>query len=150
MPTLSLSTLSYVEADEKMKDRVCADWGGKAARHMQLTDGFSIVTLDHEMPVGLISVHAKKLPAPLVGSFDWDIDIVEVHRDYRRQGIATKLIEMGCTRAKESGVYQIRSWSSEDKMEAIPMWKALGFGLCPAITYPHGKEVKGYFVVKVL
>jgi hypothetical protein len=55
-----------------------------------------------------------------------------------------------CERAKEERIYQIRSWSSEDKIEAIPMWQALGFGLCPATTYPQGKEVKGYFVARVL
>ena len=150
MQAMNISRLSYLEGDEHMKDRVCAEWGEKAARHMHLTDGFSIVTLDDETLVGLISVYAKKLPAPLLGLFEWYIDILEVHKDYRRQGIATNLIEMAYTRAKESGIYQIRSWSSEDKIEAIPMWKALGFGMCPAITYPQGKEVKGYFVVKVL
>ena len=30
------------------------------------------------------------------------------------------------------------------------MWKALGFGLCPATTFPQGQEVKGYFVAKLL
>ena len=90
------------------------------------------------------------MPIPLVESFDWYIDILEVHEEYRRKGIATHLINIVCERAKQSGVYQIRAWSSEDKIEAILMWKALGFGLCPAITYPQGKEVKGYFVVKVL
>lgn len=30
------------------------------------------------------------------------------------------------------------------------MWKALGFGLCPATTFPNGQEVKGYFVARLL
>jgi GNAT superfamily N-acetyltransferase len=97
---------------------------------------------------GLISVYGKKLP--VLDIVDWYIDILEVHKEFRRRGIATHLIELVHKAAKEQGIYQIRSWSSEDKDEAIPMWKALGFGLCPATTYPHGKEVKGYFVAKVL
>lgn len=52
--------------------------------------------------------------------------------------------------AKKNEVYQIRAWSSEDKIEAIKMWRSLGFGLCPAVTYPRGKEIHGYFVSKVL
>jgi len=142
--------LTYSDADETMRDRVGTEWGEKATRHMHLIDGFSIIALEGEILVGLISVYAKKLPTPLQESFDWYIDILEVHKDYRRRGIATHLIELAAQRAKEAGVYQIRSWSSEDKIEAIPMWKALGFGLCPATTYPQGKEVKGYFVAKVL
>ena len=119
---------------------------------MHLADGFSIVALDDNLIVGLISAYRKNLPPPLFESFDWYIDILEVHKDHRRKGIATQLINMACARAKAEGVHQIRSWSSEDKIEAIPMWKALGFGLCPAVTHPQreGKEVKGYFVVKVL
>ena len=57
---------------------------------------------------------------------------------------------MAVERARARGVYQLRAWSSEDKTEAIPMWKALGFGLCPATTYPGGREIEGYFVTKVL
>jgi len=150
MQSVKILTLTYSDADEAMRDRVEAEWGENAARHMHLTDGFSIVALEGEILVGLISVYAKMLPVPLEESFDWYIDILEVSKDYRRRGIATHLIELTIQRAKEAGVYQLRSWSSEDKIEVIPMWKALGFGLCPASTYPQGKEVKGYFVAKVL
>jgi ribosomal protein S18 acetylase RimI-like enzyme len=150
MRTMSVSTLTYLEADENLKNRVGVEWGEKSARHIHLTDGFSTVACDNRLIVGLISVYWKKLPIPLVESFDWYIDILEVHEDYRRRGVGTQLVKIACERAKGSGVYQIRAWSSEDKIEAILMWKALGFGLCPAITYPQGKEVKGYFVVKVL
>jgi len=151
MQSVKILTLTYSDAaDEAMRDRVRAEWGENAARHMHLTDGFSIVALEGEILVGLISVYAKMLPVPLEESFDWYIDILEVSKDYRRRGIATHLIELTIQRAKEAGVYQLRSWSSEDKIEVIPMWRALGFGLCPAYTYPQGKEVKGYFVAKVL
>jgi hypothetical protein len=30
------------------------------------------------------------------------------------------------------------------------MWKALGFGLCPAKTYPNGQAINGFFAVKLL
>ena len=151
MQSVKILTLTYSDAaDEAMRDRVRAEWGENAARHMHLTDGFSIVALEGEILVGLISVYAKMPPVPLEESFDWYIDILEVSKDYRRRGIATHLIELTIQRAKEAGVYQLRSWSSEDKIEVIPMWRALGFGLCPASTYLHGKEVKGYFVAKVL
>lgn len=144
------SLIEYREADERIKCQIEKEWGEKAAKHMHLTDGFSIVALHNDTLAGLISVYRKSLPPPLQEASDWYIDILEVHREYRRRGIATQLIEMVAKRAKAKGVYQIRSWSSEDKSEAIPMWKALGFGLCPAVTYPQGREIKGYFVAKVL
>lgn len=30
------------------------------------------------------------------------------------------------------------------------VWRALGFALCPATTYPRGAPVEGYFVALVL
>jgi GNAT superfamily N-acetyltransferase len=142
--------IQFEIADEVAKTRVLSEWGEKTARHMHLTDGFSIIALHGDVLVGLISTYWRKLPAPLDGDFDAYIDILEVHKDFRRQGIARHLIEVSMERAKQEGMRQIRSWSSEDKIEAIQMWKTLGFGLCPATTYPNDQEVKGFFVTKIL
>jgi ribosomal protein S18 acetylase RimI-like enzyme len=139
-----------MEADQAIKARVLNEWGEKAARHMHLTNGFSIAALHGEMLAGLISTYWREFPTPLNGDFDAYIDILEVNRDFRRNGIATQLIEISMRRAKQMGMRQIRAWSSEDKIEAIHLWKALGFGLCPVTIYPKGRELKGYFVVKVL
>ena len=117
---------------------------------MHIHNGFSILALCDGEPIGLISVYWRELPPPLVSATEGYIDIIEVCQGFRRQGIATKLIEMSAERARKQGIYQLRAWSSEDKTEAIPMWQALGFGLCPATTYPGGQEVKGYFVTQVL
>jgi ribosomal protein S18 acetylase RimI-like enzyme len=147
---MDASEIKFMDADEPLKNRVADEWGGKAAHHMHLEDGFSILALQENNLVGLISLYWKLLPPPLPKTWEGYIDILEVHKDFRRRGIATQLIDMSVERVKEKGVYQVRSWSSLDKAEAIPMWKALGFGLCPAMTYPQGQEVKGYFVTKVL
>ena len=140
----------FVDANEVLNNRVAEEWGEKVARHMHLEDGFSILAMQDEKLVGLISVYWKNLPAPLPETYEGYIDILEVHQDFRRKGIATQLTDKALERAQKKGVYQVRAWSSLDKTEAIPMWKALGFGLCPATTFPNGQEVKGYFVVKLL
>lgn len=142
--------IQFVDADERLRNRVAEEWGGKVAHHMHLEDGFSILAVQEEKLVGLISVYWKMLSSPLPETYEGYIDILEVHQDFRRKGIATQLIDKALERAQEKSVYQLRAWSSLDKTEAIPMWKALGFGLCPATTYPGGQEVKGYFAVKFL
>ena len=43
------------------------------------------------------------------------------------------------------GACQLRAWSTNDKVEAIPMWKALGFTLCPVTHAMWGPQVTGYF-----
>ena len=142
--------IQYIEADERLKAVIAAQWSEQAARHMRLTDGFSLLAVEQETPVGLISVQWRNLPIPLAETCEAFIDIIEVHKDFRRQGIATRLLELATERAKARGAFQLRAWSSEDKTEAIPMWKALGFGLCPATIVPRGQEVNGFFVALVL
>lgn len=144
------SVIKFLEADKELKSRVAEEWGEKVAHHMHLEDGFSILAVQKEKLVGLISVYWKILPSPLPETYEGYIDILEVHQIFRRKGIATQLINKTLNRAQERGVYQVRAWSSLDKTEAIPMWKALGFGFCPATTFPKGQEVKGYFVVRLL
>ena len=145
-----MSEVWYVDADAALKDRVMKEWGENTARHMHLEDGFSIMAMREDSLVGLISVYWKELPMPYSETGEGYIDILEVHKDFRRRGFAAKLVDLSLERAKEKDVYQLRAWSSLDKTEALLMWKALDFGLCPATTYSKGQEVKGYFVTKVL
>jgi len=75
-----------------------------------------------------------------------------VDDECKRMGVATELITRTEKWAKKTGLLQIRAWSSQDKVEAIPMWRNLGYGLCPAkIWIEWCKEtVDGYYVVKQL
>ncbi len=143
-------TLTYIDADETWKARMAEAWDAMTARHMHLTDGFTLLALDAGVPVGLISVYWRDLPAPLAEVQEGFIDIIGVSATHRRRGIATTLVAMAAARARAQGAYQLRAWSSEDKTEAIPLWQRLGFGLCPATVYPGGVTVRGYFVAQVL
>jgi len=147
---LSEENIQFVDATPESIDRIRSEWGEKVAQHMHVEDGLSILAIQEDVIVGLISVYWKQLPPPLLETYEGYIDIIEVHKDFRRRGIGTQLINLCLERAKEKDTYQLRAWSSLDKVEVIPMWKALGFGLCPAKTYPNGREVMGYFVTKLL
>ncbi len=127
-----------------------APWGEKVIRHLHFDDGFTLVAMDQENIIGFISIYWRDLPAPLESTHEGYIDIIEVRPEYRRQGIAARLIDLSIQKARGHLAYQLRAWSSDDKTEAIPMWKELGFGLYPAVTTPKGEEIRGYFVTKVL
>ena len=150
MKEIDIKKIEYIDADEKLKELIAKEWGELQARYMHISDGFSIVAMYQGNPVGLISVCLKKLPPPIMDKYETFIDIIEVQAGFRRKGIAKKMIEISLERSRKMGACQIRAWSSEDKIEAIPMWRSLGFGLCPTTVYPKGQEVKGYFVTKVL
>lgn len=143
-----ISEIEYVEANQVLVQQIAKLWGQKEADHLHLTDGFSLMALHRGRPVGFISVYWRELPRPLVGVQEGYIDIIDVAEGLRRQGIATQLIELAAERARNYGAYQLRAWSSDDKLQAIPMWYHLGFGLCPAVTYPGGREIHGYYAIK--
>ena len=142
--------IEYADADRPTMAHLGEEWGQWASRHVDLENGFAIVAKTRGEVVGLIGVLWKQLPTPLPTTREAFINIIEVVQEHRRRGIATTMIAMSEERARAKGVCQIRAWSSEDKTAAIPMWRALGFGMCPAVDYPGGQRVEGYFVVKTL
>ncbi len=144
-------TLSYIAADEKLRDLVVEQWKEympSVGRYITLEGGFTIVAMHGEEAVGLISVSLQELPTPLSNAVEGLIDDIEVLETHRRRGIATRLVEQSIERAAAEGACQLRAWSSDDRTEAIPMWKALGFGLVPTSITPPGasEQVDGYYV----
>lgn len=149
----SIAAISYVEADDTLRDLVVSQWKhyfpGVGA-YICLEDGFTIAAMDRDKAVGLISIQFRSLTPPLsdlVEGYIYDIEVLPTHR---RKGIATKLVEEATSKAAARGACQLRAWSSSDKTEPIPMWKALGFGLCPSFTTSAktGEKIPGYFVTK--
>jgi ribosomal protein S18 acetylase RimI-like enzyme len=139
--------IRYADCDSDLKRRVGKVMGAVAERHIRLEDGYAFVALDGETPVGLIAVYRRQLPDPLSETDEGFINIIEVAESHRRRGIARRLIEMSVERSRKEGRHQLRAWSSGGSADdAIRMWKAFGFGLCPATVYPRGQEVHGYFV----
>jgi GNAT superfamily N-acetyltransferase len=150
-PITSEAHRRYIAADEPSRVAVARGWSDVAARHLHIADGFTLLALEQDYPVGLIAVQWRPLPPPfLPGACEAFIDILEVRPEVRRQGIATTLVERSAARAQARGAYQLRAWSSQDKTEALCLWQTLGFGLCPAVTSAQGQAVSGYFVAKVL
>ena len=148
--SINIENVAYLEINESWKPRIAEEWNEKVAQHLHFSDGFTIVALDQDLCVGVISTYWRELPAPLPSTVEGYIDIIEVRTAYRKRGIARQLINLTIQKARAYNAYQLRAWSSEDKVEAIPMWKQLGFGLCPATTFPRGQEVPGFFVVRIL
>ncbi len=142
--------IQFVECDAELKRRVGQVMGEVAERHIRLADGFAVIAMAGKTPIGLIAVYTRDLPPSLAEPCEGFINIIEVAHTYRRRAIGRRLVEMSMERCRSLGLHQIRAWSSEDKAEAIPMWKALGFALCPATEHPRGIEVKGYFVAHQL
>jgi GNAT superfamily N-acetyltransferase len=137
-------------ADKELAEGIAREYGEVAARHLHFDDGFTLVAVDGDRVVGFVGLAWRKLPEPLPDVAECFIDIIQVAADHRRRGIARRMIEAAEERASAAGAAQIRAWSSDDKTEAIPMWRALGFGLAPATVHPAGSEVRGFFAVKLL
>lgn len=145
-----MSQIRYVACDAALKRRVGEVMGPVAERHVCLEDGFTFVATEGTTPVGLLAIRRRRLPEPIPETYDGFVNIIEVSERYRRKGIAKRLVEMSIGRCRQLGLYQVRGWSSVDKREAILMWRALGFTLCPGIEIHGGQEIKGYLVAQKL
>jgi len=145
-----MNEIQFVECDADLRRRVGQAMGEVAERHVCLDDGFTIVALDGATPVGLLAIRRRRLPEPVPETYDGFVNIIEVAAPYRRRGIARQLVELSIDRCRQLGLYQVRGWSSVDKLEAIPMWRALGFALCPGIEIHGGREIKGYLFAQKL
>ena len=130
-----MPAVQIVDCSAESAERVREAMGETAARHLHFDDGFTLVACESERIVGLLAVQHR--------AGEGFIDIIEVAEGYRRQGIATKMIESAARR-----VPRLRAWSSDDKTAAIAMWKRLGFTLEPATTESRGSIVHGVFVVR--
>ena len=138
--------LIFKEINQEIEQQIIARWGNwvKEYNCLHYGDGcYSLAAMYDEKPIGFISTYPSQLPPPLQIHRDAYIDVLDVHKDFRRQGIARELLSKTEVWAKAYGYRQIRSWSSDDKSEAIPMWYALGYGVCPAIM--RGVSVKKSF-----
>ncbi len=128
-------------------------FGDKVSSHLHFgEDCYTLVAFNNNEAVGIISTYPKNFSDPLSECKDAYIDIIEVDTQYQRQGIASHMIMLTEKWAKEYGYFQIRSWSSDNKLEAIPMWIALGYSMCPAKIWIEWcqKIVDGFYVVKQL
>jgi ribosomal protein S18 acetylase RimI-like enzyme len=118
-----MTNIRYQKCDADLKRLVGEVMGDIAKRHIRLKEGFAFVAMDVQTPVGVIAVYRRRLPDPLPETFEGFINIIEVAKSHRRRGIGRRLVEMSIVRCQDEGLYQIRGWSSDDKSEAIPMWK---------------------------
>jgi len=150
----------YKEIDKEIEEQIIEIWGDWVRTYGCIHHGedcYSLAALIDGVPVGFISTYRLQLPQPLNMYYDAFIDDIEVTEKYRRKGIASKLIALTEVWAKKHGSYQVRAWSSDDNVEAISMWHALSYGICPAIMRGEsvidefvGKPIHGFYVSKVL
>lgn len=135
------------------KEELLDEYGEVAINHMSLDDNaFSLIAVHNDCIVGFISTYTKQLEVPLERQNEAYINIIEVHENYRNQGIATTLVSKTERHFKSKNIQQIRAWSSTDKVEALHFWNKLGYTLAYAHIYIEDKDisVKGYYATKKL
>jgi len=152
-----MQSLNFIRVNKELKEEWMqhSQWSvevNKQVIHIEEDEGFSILAEIEGNLAGIISIVYKELPPPLENTLEMYIDNIEVRKEYRNRGVATHLIEevMKQLPSETNEFYQIRAWSSEDRIEMINLWKKLDFSLNPATIYPKDNEVKGFYVSKKL
>jgi ribosomal protein S18 acetylase RimI-like enzyme len=110
---------------------------------------YTLGAFDGEALAGFLSVYPKKLFGH--GRTEAYIDVIEVAESHRRQGVARTMLAMSADWARARGCRRLRAWSTADKIEAIAMWRALGFRLRPVYSgKPGHRRLTGYDVTRSL
>lgn len=150
MPHKDILIRRCTEADKVLIKR---DYGDVAHQHMRLdAASLSLLAIQHDNIIGFICTYEQPLYAELPGTQEAYINIIEVHADHRRSGIASELIRRTEQHFRHEGVSQIRAWSSADKEAAIQLWHKLGYSLSPTTIHiaKIDKEIYGVYAVKAL
>lgn len=145
--------IAYQEINTCLLEIISVLYGEGIKKHIHIgNDSYSLVALHNGSPVGFISAYMRNLVVPIGEETDAYIDIIEVDEKFCRMGIASEMVARTEEWAKKAGLLQIRAWSSQNKVEAISMWRSLGYGLCPAKIWVEwcSEIVDGYYVVKQL
>ena len=117
---------------------------------------YNIVAIFENEPVGCATLGPQKWTPPLDMYEDVFIHWIIVDEPFRRKGIGRQLICMLEKWAKENGFRQIRAWSDEQSIEALHMWYALDYAMCPAVEPIYNSEgklemlINGYRYAKIL
>ncbi len=143
--------ITFSVCNETHIEKIKISYGEMEANHISLDkEAYSIVALKGNEVIGFISSYLKPLTPPLEGVHEAYINIIEVKEELRRIGIGTKLLEKTENHFRLLGIYQIRGWSSQEKLEAINLWRKLQFSLCPTLIHLPSKDlnVPGYYFIK--
>ena len=149
----------YKEIDNQIESAIAAQYGSWVHDYNCLVRGegcYLVAALDGDTVAGFAALHPAQWIAPLEQYFDAFIEVIEVAESYQRRGIGSTLVKMMEEYAKAYGYYQIRSWSSVDKVEALHMWRKLKYAMCPAamlgepVKETDLKQIPGFYYAKLL
>lgn len=152
----------YQEIDSYIEDTIITQYGSWVCDYNCLVKGegcYSIAAIDttNGVVAGFASLHPAQWIVPLEQYNDGFIEVIEVAEAYRRQGIGKALVELLEKYATTYGYYQIRAWSSSDKIEALYMWRRLNYCMCPAAMLGQSvrkdgvpQQIVGYYYAKLL
>ena len=150
----------YKEIDAAIEDAIIVQYGSWVREYECLVRGDGcclIAAMDGDVVAGFAALHPEQWIAPLEQYSDGFIEVIEVNKAYQRQGIGSTLVKLLEEYAASYGYYQIRAWSSSDKVEALNMWRKLNYCMCPAAMLGQSvcpgyenQQIVGYYYAKLL
>jgi GNAT superfamily N-acetyltransferase len=141
--------VDYIAVTPELKERIQRDWQSNAGDWIYLGDDCcSIAAMVDGRPIGVISAKKRQLSEPVSMVHEAWIYILEVHDNYRRQGIGTTLVESVVDWASENGMDQVASVSQEIRTEALLLWMKLGFTFIRSDFKDGDQERYGFYVAR--
>ncbi|AIO18400.1 Acetyltransferase (GNAT) family protein [Candidatus Izimaplasma bacterium HR1] len=113
---------------------------------------YSLIAMKDKTVVGFISTKLNPLLEPLCEVNEAFVEILEVHPNYQKQGVASKLIEKTEKYFRSEGISQLRAWALNNNPNYINLWKKFDYCLSPTKIHikEQNKYLDGYHFIKKL
>lgn len=145
--------IDFVLCSDSLREQIKQQYGDVAFRHIGMDDThYSLIAVQDDIVLGFISSYLQPIYKGLFSSKEAYINIIEVHKDRQREGIATELLRRSELYFRKQGAKQIRAWSSDDKEACIQLWDRLGYNISPTTIYLEKiqQAVSGVYAIKQL
>lgn len=128
---------------------------------------YFLVAVERDQVVGHITLKMQRVEFPSANGDDASstavlmrderplrelfVQTFAVNQEFRNQGRGRMLQSSALDLCRRLGCYQLRSWSSADKVANYALKLRLGFSIHPALLEtPEGKQVAGAYFVKTV
>jgi ribosomal protein S18 acetylase RimI-like enzyme len=124
-PILQNKNIKLVKCTEELLKQVRNEYSDKHADKITLDDKtYTLVALDKNLVIGLISTTLIELEPPLDKVVEAHINIITLKEEYYQYGVAERLIKKTEAYFKNTEATQIYGWSTNT---LIQLWNNLGY-----------------------
>jgi GNAT superfamily N-acetyltransferase len=112
-------------------------------------NSYTILAYDNDKIAAFVSVFRRQIPAPVMGSMEDFINVIDViNVQHRRKGLGSLLVQKVIEYARNAGSIQVRAYCDINNEASHGLWLKNGFGISP-MKMPDGTILGSYVTCRI-